>query len=174
MTISKCPTPKTVLSVICCAGLAAGIATSVGATSERTIELGTLECEVLPETRRNYVLRSTAEVNCLFKSSTGAADYYEGETGIRLGIDLSIKEKDKLRFVVVSSHEVGEVPPGFSLKGKYFGPSTAASLTYGVGISALIGGSKGEISLQPIGVETTRGLGISAGLGYLYLEPGRL
>ena len=54
------------------------------------------------------------------------------------------------------------------------GPSVAACVTYGVGMSALLGGTKGEISLQPIGVETLQGLGISAGLGYLYLEPGKI
>ncbi len=158
--------------------VAMGIAsTAVGAVdgtpNERTVELGSLECEVLPETRRNNIYRSTAEVSCMFRQVNGVVEYYQGETGVRLGVDLSIKERDKLRFAVVSSHRVGEAPPAFILKGKFFGPSASAALTYGLGVAALIGGTKGEISLQPVGLETTRGLGISAGLGYLYLEPGQ-
>jgi len=141
---------------------------------DRKIELGTLECTVQPETRRNYIVRSTAQVECIFDPVEGDGEWYRGETGIKLGLDFSVREKDKFRFLVVSSHEVGEARPPHALAGKYFGPSIAACVTYGVGVSALLGGTRGEISLQPIGIETLQGLGISAGMGYLYLEPGKI
>jgi len=147
---------------------------TVGSCPDRKIELGKLECTVQPETRRNYIVRSTAQVECIFTPVEGDGEWYRGETGIKLGLDFSVRANDKFRFLVVSSHEVREARPAYALKGKYFGPSIAACITYGVGVSALLGGTKGEISLQPIGIETMQGLGISAGMGYLYLEPGKI
>jgi len=76
-----------------------------------------------------------------------------------------VKEKDTLRFLVVSTREVGDARLAFALKGKHYGPSVAACVAYGIGVTALLGGTKGEISLQPIGIETTQGLGTSAGFG---------
>ena len=43
----------------------------------------------------------------------------------------------------------------------------------GVGAKVLVGGSGEQISLAPIGGQATVGQGISAGAGYLYLEPAR-
>jgi len=136
----------------------------------RSVEVGTLSCTVLPNTRRNYIVRSTAQVDCVFSPVKGEKEMYRGVTGIQLGIDLTVREEEKLGFAVVSSRKKGETRPAYALEGKYFGATATASLTYGIGASALVGGTGKQISLQPVGLETLRGLGIGAGLGYLYLE----
>lgn len=140
--------------------------------AERRVDVGVLKCDVLPNTRRNYVVRSTAEVDCTFKPRKGEEQKYHGTAGIQLGLDLSVRESDTLRFAVLSSHKDG-VAHTQNLAGKYFGVSATASVSYGVGVAALVGGSKKQISLQPLGIETLRGLGVSAGLGYMYLEPAK-
>ena len=161
------------VSMIALAGAVQAQDTAIDSCPDRTVELGKLECTVQPETRRNYIVRSTAQVECVFDPTKGDSEYYVGETGIRLGLDFTVRTEDKFTFLVVSSHRMGETRPPHALAGKYFGPSIAACVTYGIGVSALLGGTRGEISLQPVGVETLQGLGISAGLGYLYLEPGK-
>lgn len=139
--------------------------------SDRTVELGQMLCVVQPNTRRNYIIRSTAQVNCEFTPLKGEKEMYKGVTGIQLGIDLTVREDDELRFAVLSSYKKGEERPKHALSGKYFGASATASITYGLGVAALVGGSGKKISLQPLGLQALRGLGLGAGLGYLYLEP---
>ena len=139
-------------------------------SNDRSVEVGKLTCTVLENSRRNYLVRSTAQVDCKYAPLKGEKERYKGITGIQLGIDLSVREEKKLRFAVLSSRKVGEKRPDFALEGKYFGASATASVTYGFGAAALIGGTKNQISLEPLGIETMRGLGLSAGLGFLYLE----
>jgi hypothetical protein len=139
--------------------------------SDRRVEIGALTCTVLPNTRRNYIVRSTAQVDCVFKPLKGEKEQYVGVTGIQLGLDLSVRENEKLRFAVVDSRKVEDTRPVNALAGKYFGASASASVTYGIGAAALVGGSRKELALVPLSVETIRGLGVSAGVGYLYLEP---
>ncbi len=138
----------------------------------RSVEVGSLTCKVLPNTRRNYLVRSTAQVDCVFSSLRGEKEMYRGVAGIQLGLDLTVRENEELAFAVFSSRKKGETRPPYALKGKYFGASATASFSYGIGAAALVGGSRKEISLQPLGISTLRGLGIGAGLGYLYLERG--
>ena len=138
---------------------------------DRKVELGELKCTVLPNTRRNYIVRSTAQVDCEFRPLRGEKERYVGVTGIQLGIDLSVREKDVLRFGVLTTRRLDTERPKASLQGKYFGASATASVTYGFGAAALVGGRGREVALVPVSVETIRGLGVSAGLGYLYLEP---
>lgn len=139
-------------------------------SNDRSVEVGALTCTVLPNSRRNYVVRSTAQVDCVYSPVKGEKEMYKGTTGIQLGIDLTVREDEKLRFAVFSSRKPGDARPPFALEGKYFGASATASFTYGIGAAALVGGSSVEISLQPVGIETMRGLGLGAGLGFLYIE----
>lgn len=140
-------------------------------SNDRRVEIGALKCTVLPNTRRNYIVRSTAQVDCEFTPLKGEKEHYIGVTGIQLGVDLSVRENEVLRFGVLTTRKLDAERPANSLKGKYFGARATASITYGFGASALVGGSGKEIAFVPVSVETIRGLGVSAGLGYLYLEP---
>ena len=135
------------------------------------VEIGTLTCNVLPKARRNYSVRSTAEVNCEFSILDQTVEIYKGVTGVDLGIDLDLKAGGILEFTVLSSRKKGKpfVPNG--LAGKYFGVPANGSTSQGIGAAVLVGGSDDSYSLKPIGIETLRKLGLNAGRGYLYLEP---
>ncbi|MBI2993947.1 MAG: DUF992 domain-containing protein [Gammaproteobacteria bacterium] len=132
------------------------------------VQLGILQCKVIPGTRVNLLVRSTADVGCTFDYG-GVVEKYRGETGIALGLDLSIKNDEQMAFGVIAASS--DVTPGaYSLAGKYVGGQASAAAGVGVGAKVLIGGGKNNISLQPLALETSTGIGASGGLGFLYIE----
>lgn len=134
---------------------------------------GILTCESVPGTRVNLLIHSTEDVKCVFKSTIGnLVQHYKGETGIGLGVDLNWTTNKRFAFTVVSGSKNVD-PKAFSLAGKYLGASAEVTLGVGGGLATLIGGGKNQIGLQPVAVSTAEGLGVAAGLGYLYLEPDK-
>ena len=128
-----------------------------------------LTCSVVPGSRVNLLIRSTADVNCVY-SKGGATEHYVGETGIALGLDLSFKRDEKMAFTVIAASE--DVSPGArALGGRYVGGELSAAAGLGLGAKALVGGGAKNIGLQPIALESSTGLGASGGLSFLYIEP---
>ena len=140
------------------------------AAAQQPLQLGRLDCTVQPNSRRNLIISSTALVDCAFKPTNGRATNYRGETGIGLGIDLSVKSQDRFSFVVLSAQSSAPNYANHPLAGRYYGAEATVSLGAGVGAKVLVGGSGKQFSLAPIGGQATQGTGISAGAGYLYLE----
>ena len=142
----------------------------VGSVKADSVEVGVLKCETVPKTRRNYLIRSTADVDCVFEKKGGGTSKYMGETGIALGATLTFKqEAEKLYYTVAAS--TTDVKDG-ALAGKYVGGQIDMSAKKGAGAAVLIGGGNNQISLSPMGM-TEEGFGISAGVGFLYLEPAK-
>ena len=132
-------------------------------------EVGVLQCSVVPGSRINLLIRSTADIKCTFDNA-GTIERYIGETGIGLGIDLSFKSDEQMFFTVLAA--TSDTRPGaYSLAGKYAGVSAAAAVGVGLGAKILVGGGENNFSLQPLALESHKGLGASAGLGFLYIEP---
>jgi len=158
------------------AGIAVAGAVFTGASTALAgnhggVRVGTLTCEQVGK-RLNLIIHSSVDVKCVFKSSTGQIERYRGETGIGLGIDLNWNRVDKIAFAVISAGK--DIRPGaFALAGKYFGGKANVTIFRGLGAAALIGAGDKGIAFQPIAIETSKGLGVSGGLGYLYLEPNR-
>ena len=135
------------------------------------IELGVLKCTVVPGSRVNLLIRSTADVECEFNNN-GTVERYKGETGIGLGLDLSFKSDEKMHFSVITASS--DVSAGsYALAGKYVGGELSAAAGVGLGAKALVGGSNDSFSLQPLALETSKGLGASGGLSFLYIEPDK-
>ena len=133
------------------------------------IEVGVLTCSVIPGSRVNLLIRSTADVNCVYVKG-GTTENYVGETGIALGIDLSFKSDEKMAFTVFAASE--DVSPGAkALGGRYVGGELSAAAGLGLGAKALVGGGAKSIGLQPLAIETSKGVGVSGGLSFLYIEP---
>ena len=131
--------------------------------------VGVLTCSVVPGTRLNLLIRSTADVKCVYAKG-GEIEEYVGETGIALGLDLSFKQNEKLAFTVIAASE--DVRPGAkALGGKYVGGELSAAVGLGLGAKALVGGGAKNIGLQPLVLETSTGIGVSGGLSFLYIEP---
>lgn len=136
--------------------------------AEGGIEVGVLHCTVVPGSRVNLLIRSTADVECTYEND-GQTEIYKGETGIALGLDLSFRSNERMAFTVIAaSQDVG--PGAQALSGKYVGGQVSAAAGLGLGAKALVGGGAKNIGLQPLAIETSTGLGISGGLGFLYLE----
>lgn len=157
-------------SILMTALLALGAHVPAALAEEQAgIELGVITCEVVPGSRVNLLIRSTADVLCVFDNQ-GTKERYKGETGLALGLDLSFKSNEKLAFTVIAA--ASDVRPGaHALAGKYHGGRAAAAAGVGLGAAVLVGGGGKNVSLQPLALETATGIGVSGGIGYLYLEP---
>lgn len=138
------------------------------AQAQGGIEIGVLTCSVVPGSRVNLLIRSTADVNCVYAKG-GSSENYIGETGIALGLDLSFRSDEKMAFTVFAAS--ADVSPGSkALAGRYVGGELSAAVGLGLGAKALIGGGAKNIGLQPIVLETSKGFGASGGLSFLYIE----
>ena len=131
------------------------------------VEVGILTCNTVPGTRINLLIHSTADIECEFKESDGTVEAYKGETGIGFGIDLHIAHDETIVFTVVASHFK---PDTHQLAGRYAGAKAGVTVGIGGGAAVLVGGSNDSIGLKPA-VSKNQGVGVAAGLGYLYLEP---
>ena len=130
-------------------------------------EVGVLTCEQVGR-RLNLIIRSTATISCRFEDTQGNVERYKGETGVGFGIDLQWKEKEKLAFTVFAAVDADADED--ALIGKYYGATASVAVGGGVGVVALVGGSSNQISLVPVGLSGSTGLGAAAGVTYLYLE----
>lgn len=145
------------------AGLPLGAAQAQGG-----LEVGVLTCSVIPGSRVNLLIRSTADVKCVYAKG-GQSEEYVGESGIALGLDISFKQDEKMAFTVIAASS--DVSPGSkALAGKYVGAEASAAAGLGLGAKALLGGGAKNIGLQPLALESSTGLGASAGLSFLYIE----
>ncbi len=152
--------------------LAAGLGAPEARAGHAGIKLGALKCDQVPGTSINLLIHSTVQVTCLFTSATGERQaIYKGETGIGLGIDLNWNKSETIIFTVFGA--TGNVDGSHPLVGKYLGGRASISVGIGAGVQVLIGAGKNHITLQPLALESARGFGAAAGLGYLYLEASR-
>ncbi len=133
------------------------------------VEVGMLSCRSLPYRSVNWLVYSSTTVHCVFSTAAGK-EYYQGRTGIGLGVDLSWRPQREIHFVVLAAStdvEVGQ----HALTGYYGGGNVSVSVGASAGVSVLVGGGDKNISLQPLAIETGTGVGAAAGLTYLALEP---
>ncbi len=140
------------------------------ASAQGGVQIGVLTCNTVEGTRINLLVHSTVDVECVFRAADGGEERYKGETGIGLGVDLNWRRDETIHFAVISAQ--GDVRIGaHSLAGKYAGAKASATVGVGAGAAVLVGGGANNITLQPLALEGSTGLGVAAGLGYLYLEP---
>ncbi|MFT5175831.1 MAG: hypothetical protein ACI8W7_004025 [Gammaproteobacteria bacterium] len=136
-----------------------------------SLKVGVLTCKTVPGSRVNLLIRSTADVNCVFEDSQGKKESYNGESGIALGLDLSFKSAETFAFAVFSTSE--RKAGAHSLAGKYIGGQATASLGVGLGAAALVGGNNDQFGLNPLALGANQGVGASAGIGFLYIEAAK-
>jgi len=147
------------------------LATAMGAAAaEPGFKLGVLKCHQVQGSGINLLVHSTVQVNCMFTSATGERQaLYKGESGIGLGIDLNWNKSETIAFTVLGA--TSNVAGSHPLAGKYVGGRASAAAGVGTGIQVLVGAGINQFTLQPLAIESARGFGVAAGLGYLYLEP---
>ena len=148
-------------------GAVAAVALAPMGSAQAATEFGVLKCETNEETRKNYVVRSTADVTCVFERRGGGTEKYIGESGIAAGLTLTFaQESQKLSYAVAANTTT--LAPG-ALAGKFTGAQGDVAIKKGAGGAILIGGGNNQLSLSPMGL-TQEGYGASAGIGFLHLQ----
>ena len=164
-------TRKTISALLASALLAAG-AVSVAQADDHgegaTAEVGIVTCNYIEGSKVNLLIHSSAGFDCSFKHS-GGVEYYAGEAGIGLGLDLQWTTKSRMRYSVMATTSKS-LDWSTALNGTYTGGKAAASFGVGVGAAVLVGGSNDTIGLVPLALEGMEGAGASAGIGYLTLK----
>ena len=130
-------------------------------------KIGILICYMVPGNSINLLFYSSQSVMCELWDGRGLAERYRGSTGIGFGLDLEARTNERITFTVFATNFRRGA---YQLAGRYRGVKASATLGLGGGIQLLVGGGNKSISLQPA-LSETRGFGVSAGVGYLYLKP---
>ena len=131
-------------------------------------EVGVVTCDYIAGTKVNMLLFSTSDFNCVFKHD-GVKDYYDGEAGIRLGLDLQWTDQSSMSYTVMASTGK-DIDWSQALTGTYSGGKASAAFGVGLGAAVLIGGSSDSVALVPIAIEAGTGVGATAGIGFLSLK----
>jgi len=135
----------------------------------RGVKVGVLTCVTLPNTGVSLIIHSTTNVKCSFSATGGGGiEHCIGETGVGLGIDISFDRETHLVYTVFAVENKGS----YKLAGKYVGGGASVTAGAGIGAQILFGGGPDSISLQPV-LEGSKGLGVSAGITYLFLQPDK-
>lgn len=161
---------KLIVSAICSTVAAViFIVPTVVTAAESGAKVGMLTCEQIKGTKINLLIHSSVQINCTYDGEDGSSEKYKGETGIGLGIDLSWKNEEIVKWVVIApSNDIS--PNNHALVGKYYGAKAEATIGVGVQANVLVGGGDKSFTLQPVSLGGQTGFGAAGGLGYLYLE----
>jgi Protein of unknown function (DUF992) len=133
------------------------------ARAQARVEVGILTCTARGST--GHIVTSTKYLRCRFQRP-GRDEFYRGSIS-KFGIDLGSTGTTAIAWAVLAPTAN---PPPRSLNGAYGGIGAEASAGYGIGANALIGGSRRGIMLQPLSVQTQKGLNIAAGVAALALR----
>ncbi len=141
------------------------------ASAAEGVNIGLLKCRTIPGTTVQLLIHSSVGLNCVFETANGK-ESYKGESGIGLGIDLSWKRDENITYAVLSASKDYKMG-SYSLAGKFVGAKASATVGVGAGVAVLVGGGAKNISLQPLALEGSTGLGVAGGIGYLFIEADR-
>lgn len=150
--------------------LASALATAAFAAqpaNAANVQVGVLSCKV--SGGPGFVFGSSKELECKFEGVSGGKEAYHGTIN-KFGVDLGFTGSSYLVWTVLAPSQ--DVPAG-ALAGSYGGVSAEATVGFGVGANALVGGLKHSIALQPISGQVQEGLNIAVGISELSLRPGR-
>ena len=156
---SRLRSAATLAAVIGLSAACAGPAAAQGG-----VQVGTLTCNASGSW--GFIFGSTRDLACTF-AGPGRVEYYRGQIA-RFGVDIGYTQGGVLIWTVIAP--TAHLRPG-DLAGSYGGATASATIGFGVGANALIGGSNNTISLQPLSIETSRGLNVAAGVAALTLAP---
>lgn len=131
--------------------------------SKSGANVGSLTCTVAGG--MGFIFGSSKELSCLFTRTDGVAEKYTGSVK-KFGVDLGFTKEAQMVWLVFAP---GNIAPG-ALTGGYVGATASATVGVGVGANVLIGGGSGQVTLQPVSVEGSKGLNVAAGLAEVALQ----
>ena len=136
------------------------------AFAHENVKVGRLQCEV--SAGLGMIIASSKEMECRFVSTNGKSELYHGKIK-KFGLDIGGTDRGTLTWDVFAPTDG---PLRRALAGDYAGVGASATVGVGLGANAMVGGSKRQISLQPLSVQTQTGLDIAAGVASMELRPG--
>lgn len=131
--------------------------------SKSGANVGSLTCTVAGG--MGFIFGSSKDLSCLFTRTDGVAEKYTGSVK-KFGVDLGFTKEAQMVWLVFAP---GNIAPG-ALTGGYVGATASATVGVGVGANVLIGGGSGQVTLQPVSVEGSKGLNVAAGLAEVALQ----
>jgi hypothetical protein len=153
------------LLAVTVAGLALGtIPLAAPAQAAVGVRAGVLTCNVAGGS--GFVFGSDHAVSCTY-SGGGRVEHYTGSIS-KFGLDVGYSRGGVIIWAVLAPTSN---PPPAALTGQYGGITAGASVGVGAAANLLVGGSKHEISLQPLSVEGEKGLNVAAGIAEITLRP---
>ncbi|ABE41145.1 DUF992 domain-containing protein [Rhodopseudomonas pseudopalustris] len=141
------------------------VASFANASAQERLQVGVLECAGGPNV--GYVIGSTTELECVFKTGGRRADPYVARVQ-RIGLDLGFTQNTGVAWAVYAPTR--RIGPG-DLSGSYGGVGANASFGVGVGGNLLVGGSANSFALQPLSLQGQTGLNATAGIVDVQLRP---
>lgn len=142
-------------------------ASTLHSNAQDRIELGELECFVDEGT--GFIIGSQKDISCVFTSfaSEDIVDNYFGVIN-KFGLDIGTTEESYIKWIVVAPTN-SQFTKGF-LQGDYIGAQASATFAVGLGANVLVGGSSQTFALQPISLQSQKGLNIAAGVAEIELR----
>jgi hypothetical protein len=122
--------------------------------AEARVAVGTLECR---SPGGISLILAYKEYDCVFFADWGRAYRYPARL-TSIGLQAGVTRNEVLIWRVFAPTNRIE---GDALRGTYVGAHAGAALVVGLGANALVGGSHGTISLQPVSVEAKTGVNFS-------------
>ena len=144
--------------------LAAG---AIPAAAQSGTKVGTLSCDL--SAGIGLIVTSSRTMSCQFVPARGRSERYTG-TVRRFGLDIGATRRARMVWAVVAP--VRRFERG-ALAGSYVGASAEGTLGVGAGANALVGGSNNTFSLQPVSLQTQRGLNLAVGVSDFTLDAVR-
>ena len=154
---------KSVLAVAA-AGLAlAALPMGSPARAAITVKTGMLTCHV--GSGYGFIFGSSRNLNCTY-AGNGRVEHYTGDIS-KFGVDIGYLQSGVIIWAVLAP--TNDLAAG-ALSGNYGGVTAGASVSVGGDANVLIGGSRHELSLQPVSIEGDKGLNVAAGIASITLR----
>jgi hypothetical protein len=148
--------------------LAASLLTAgpIAFASENGVKIGILDCYV--EQGEGFVFKSTRDVSCVFESAfSDEPEHYFGVIS-KYGVELGSQPETVMKWAIFAP--TTEIYQPGALSGDYYGATASASLAVGLGANVLVGGLDKSFALQPISLQTQRGVNFALAVAQLELR----
>jgi hypothetical protein len=131
----------------------------------KAAQVGLLRCNVSPSV--GFIITSSKSLACRFARHHFPPEFYVGNIS-NFGVALGATGPGHLVWAVFAATPA--LNP-YALAGSYGGATANVTLGLGAGANALIGGSGNSIALQPLSINAQTGIGVTAGISSLILDP---
>jgi hypothetical protein len=154
--------------ILAAAAAAVGFMAFHGPASAQTgAPAGRLSCNV--GAGLGLVVTSQRPMDCRFTPRRGPVQRYTGVVR-NFGLDLGTIRSSTMTWRVYGPY--ARAPLG-ALTGRYGGATVGASAGVGASGNLLVGGNNGDVTLQPLSLQGSRGINIALGVTGFDLTPAR-